>query len=274
MMKIQMFNQIFNYLASEVLDNYLGTKKEPDSHKITHLDELEEILNQAKGIDLNLLKLKGQVEEVRAEEWDYENGLKYIICEFDYCKKNGEKGTLEKRILTADFLTNPIMMLDFSRKRVALEQLLASSSTPVNLFPEEKRNIEIKEMSVSLNGLCVGCFKEIKNLKTKQLLKEEYIPYYSVITEDKMVKDFIQFCGCGDNSLEILYDNSKPIYAQFSKNRSVEMIGFSSTNEEDIQKMVSFIHQEVEAIIQKISSNIKIYGRAGDVKKKTRKIES
>ena len=110
--------------------------------------------------------------------------------------------------------------------------------------------------------------------KTKQLLKEEYIPYYSVITEDKMVKDFIQFCGCGDNSLEILYDNSKPIYAQFSKNRSVEMIGFSSTNEEDIQKMVSFIHQEVEAIIQKISSNIKIYGRTGVVKKKTRKIES
>lgn len=274
MMKIQMFNQIFNYLASEVLDNYLGTKKEPDSHKITHLDELEEILNQAKGIDLNLLKLKVQVEEVRAEEWDYENGLKYIICEFDYCKKNGEKGTLEKRILTADFLTNPIMMLDFSRKRVALEQLLASRSTPVNLFPEEKRNIEIKEMSVSLNGLCVGCFKEIKNLKTKQLLKEEYIPYYSVITDDKMVKDFIQFCGCGDNSLEILYDNSKPIYVQFSKNRSVEMIGFSSTNEEDIQKMVSFIHQEVEAIIQKISSNIKIYGRTGDVKKKTRKIES
>ena len=273
-MKVQMFNQIFNYLASEVLDNYLGTKKEPDSHKFTHLDELEEILNQAKGIDLNLLKLKGQVEEVRAEEWDYENGLKYIICEFDYCKKNGEKGTLEKRILTADFLTNPIMMLDFSRKRVALEQLLASSSTPVNLFPEEKRTIEIKEMSVSLNGWCVGCFKEIKNLKTKRLLKEEYIPYYSVITEDKMVKDFIQFCGCGDNSLEILYDNSKPIYAQFSKNRSVEMIGFSSTNEEDIQKMVSFIHQEVEAIIQKISSNIKIYGRTGDVKKKTRKIES
>ena len=59
----------------------------------------------------------------------------------------------------------------YSRKRVALEQLLTSSSTPVNLFPEEKRNIEIKEMSVSLNGLCVGCFKEIKNLKTKQLFK-------------------------------------------------------------------------------------------------------
>ena len=274
-MKIQAYHKIFAYLSNEILENNLGTNKEPITRKITDVKELEEILKQANGIDLNLLNSFGTVKEVRAEEWFYENGLKYIICEMDYSKNKDEDEiqTIEKRILTANFLSNPIMMLDFTRNRVAPEQFLAPKSTSSILFPKEERTIEINEMTVSLNGLCTGCFKEIKNLKTNQLLKEEYLQYYPIIKGTGFSKKFINLCGCGERKLELLYHNDNPVFADFSGKHTIEMIGLQANKKEDIQKIIALINEEVEAITQKISSSIKIYRKQNQPKIRSRKKE-
>lgn len=272
-MKIQAYQKIFSYLFNEISENNLGAKREPILRKITDLSELEIILKQAKGVNLKLLNSFGIVKEVRAEEWKYENGLKYIVCEIDYSKSkdSDEIQTIEKKILTADFLTNSILTLDFVRNRVALEQFLVTKSTSLNLFPKEERTLEINEMSVAVNGLCAGCFKELKNLKTNQLLKEEYLQFYPIENGIGNSKDFVKLCGCLDRNLEILYCNDNPVFADFSGKHTVETIGFHADNKEDIEKMITIINEEVDAIIQKISSSIKIYSKQNQPKIKSKK---
>lgn len=267
-MKINIYNKIFNYLSNEILEKHLGQHKEPKARKIIDLNELEEILLKAGGVNLHLLKTLGNIKNIRAEEWEYANGLKYIICELDYTNNNGEIKTIEKRILTADFLTNPIMMLDFTKDKVALEQFLIPKSTSLPLFPQNERVIEIKEISISLNGLCIACFKEVKNLQTNQLLKEEYLQYYPIINGKGTAKALINLCGCGERKLEILYHNSNPVFADLSGKHTIEMVGYNTNNIEDIQKIIAIINEEVDAIIQKISSSIKIYAKENKSKEK------
>lgn len=274
-MKIQAYQKIFDYLFNEVSENNLGAEKEPVLRKITDLTELEKMLKETNGINLNLLNSFGIVKEVRAEEWKYENGLKYIICEIDYSKSENsdEIQTIEKKILTANFLTNPILMLDLVKNRVAPEQFLASKSTPLNLFPIEERTLEINEMSVFVNGIYAGCFKEIKNLKTNQLLKEDYLQFCPIENGVGISKNFIKLCGCGEKNLEILYFKDNPVFADFSGKYTVEMMGFHADSVEDIQKMITIINEEVDAIIKKISSNIKIYSKKNQPKRKIKKQE-
>ena len=274
-MKIQAYQKIFDYLFNEVSENNLGAEKEPVLRKITDLTELEKMLKETNGINLNLLNSFGIVKEVRAEEWKYENGLKYIICEIDYSKSENsdEIQTIKKKILTANFLTNPILMLDLVKNRVAPEQFLASKSTPLNLFPIEERTLEINEMSVFVNGIYAGCFKEIKNLKTNQLLKEDYLQFCPIENGVGISKNFIKLCGCGEKNLEILYFKDNPVFADFSGKYTVEMMGFHADSVEDIQKMITIINEEVDAIIKKISSNIKIYSKKNQPKRKIKKQE-
>lgn len=274
-MKIQAYQKIFDYLFNEVSENNLGAEKEPVLRKITDLTELEKMLKETNGINLNLLNSFGIVKEVRAEEWKYENGLKYIICEIDYSKSENsdEIQTIEKKILTANFLTNPILMLDLVKNRVAPEQFLASKSTPLNLFPIEERTLEINEMSIFVNGIYAGCFKEIKNLKTNQLLKEDYLQFCPIENGVGISKNFIKLCGCGEKNLEILYFKDNPVFADFSGKYTVGMMGFHADSVEDIQKMITIINEEVDAIIKKISSNIKIYSKKNQPKRKIKKQE-
>ena len=95
-MKINIYNKIFNYLSNEILEKHLGQHKEPKVRNIIDLNELEEILLKAGGVNLHLLKTLGNIKNIRAEEWEYANGLKYIICELDYTNNNGEIETIEK----------------------------------------------------------------------------------------------------------------------------------------------------------------------------------
>ena len=76
------------------------------------------------------------------------------------------------------------------------------------------------------------------------------------------------YCGCGERKLEILYHNSNPVFADLSGKHTIEMIGYKTNNIEDIQKIIAIINEEVDAIIQKISSSIKIYAKENKSKEK------
>lgn len=277
-MRIQAYDRIFQYLSEEILERNLGASKNPKVRKIVDFNELDQFFaSTSNGVSIKFLKTRVDVTEVRAEEWTYDNGLKYIICELDIKEKfDEEQKTFEKRILTTSDLKQPILVLDFIRERMGIEEFIFPTRIKRNSIPEHRRTIEKLNLSVYSGGFCTAAFKEVRNVQTKELIIEGYKQYYRIIKpNEQQPNKLIELCGCGGDWLEILYCDSNPIFAQFSEKEKVEKIGYIPDSKENIGEITKIISNEVDNIIDEISMNIKKFQKPiKKGKRKVKKLES
>ena len=254
-LEIKAYDKIFNCLSVKLLDI------EPVSRQITDFHELEQILKLSGGISLKDLETTTNITEVRAEEWIYTSNFKYVVCEIDFNKQDSkETNTIQKRILTTDSLT---LALDFTKKRVAIEQMLLSIPTSLDLFPKSQRKLETTDITVYMNGLEIINYKKLKNLTNEKILKEVYLQYNSA-------KNYLDsFDGLykisKDNPLEILYNDSIPMFIQTLDNK--QMPEFQSTSNIQNRKIIRLINEEVDEIIQIIISSMEMHTKTTSPKK-------
>ncbi len=265
-MAINANEKFINAILSRVSDYKMTSER-----KITDLDELNNIMETATGhgYSLSIIKSLYHLIDASAQEYSYENGLKYLISEMTY--KNGTNiHTIEQRTLTTDYNNVPITNIVIKRERKAVQQLLISSSKD-EIFPEAMKDIEIEKTSIHVNDNCGSVFETYTNLNDSSLMLEKYMQYYPVSNYGNSDKDLLRLCGCGTRYLEIIYHKKEPIYAQLSDKYKVEMADFDPNSSIDAKIIVGKINNEVDSIVTNIHSLIDEYVNKNSSMKKLEK---
>lgn len=254
-MTINAKEKFINAISSRVSDYMMKSER-----KITDLDELNNIMETATGHGYSLSRIKTSYHliEASAEEYSYENGLKYLISKMTY-KKGIDIHTIEQRTLTTDYSNVPITNIVIKRTRKAMHQLLISSSAKDEIFPESMKNIEIEKICIHVNDECGSVFETYTNINDSSLMLEKYMQYYPVSNDKNSNKDLLRLCGCGSRYLEIIYHEAEPIYAQLSDKYKVEMADFDPNSSIDAKIIVGIINDEVDSIVANIHSLIDEY---------------
>lgn len=179
--------------------------------------------------------------------------------------------TIEQRTLTTDYNNFPIANMVIKREKKAVQQLLISSSSKDEIFPEAMKDIEIEKTSIHVNNNCGSVFETYTNLNDNSLILEKYMQYYPVSDYENSDKDLLRLCSCATRYLEIIYHKAKPIYAQFSDKYKVEMAGFDPNSSIDAKIIVDKINDEVDAIVANIHSLIDKHEKNHTFEKKLNK---
>ncbi len=238
----------FTNAISSRLENYQLVSE----RAITDLDELGHILKTATGYGYSLIPYKDCLVEASAYEYCYDNGFKYLVSEIVY-EKNKNIHTIEQRTLTTDYHNAPIVNVTIEREKKAISQLLITSSSQDDIFPEAMKDIEIEKTGIHVDNYCGSVFETYEGYDT--LILEKYMQYYPILDYENP-NDLLRLCGCGTRYLEIIYHNYEPIYAQLSDKYNVEMAGFNSNSKVDAKKIVKRIDEEVDAIVANIHSSL------------------
>lgn len=225
---------------------------------ITDLGELESIMETATGHGYSLSTIKDlyRLVNASAEEYTYENGLKYLVSEIKY--DNGTNiRTIKQETLTSDYNSAPIVNIIVEGQRTSINQLLISSSPKDVTIPEAMKDIEVEKTKIHVNNNCGSVFITYTNLN--DLMVEKYKQYYPFSEYDNYTNNLIRLCGHGTRYLEFIYHNGKPIYAELSNKYKVEMAGYDPNSLKDVETMFSIINKEVYAIVDKINLAIDDY---------------
>ena len=225
--------------------------------KITDLDELNNIMETATGYGyrLSIIKQIYHLIEASALEYSYENGLKLLISKITF-QKDGNVRTIEQQTLTSDYNNVPIVNIVIEREKKALQQLLISSNSKDEIFPESMRDIEIETTSIHVDNHCGSVFKTYTKLNDDSVMLEKYMQYYPVSDYENSDEDLLRLCGCGSRYLEIIYHKEEPIFAQLSDKYKVEMANLNPNSAIDAKIIVGKINYEVDAIVANIHSLI------------------
>lgn len=268
-MSINANEKLINAILSIVSDYKMISER-----KITDLDELNNILETATGrggCKLSTVKNLFHLIEASAQEYSYENGLKYLISEITYKDDLNIHTTIEQRTLTTNYNNAPITNIIIARNRVAVQRLLISSSPNDEIFPESMKDIEIERLTIYVNNKCGSTFETYTNLNNSSLMLERYEQYYPVSNYEDSKKDLLRLCGCGTRYLEIIYHKAEPIYAQLSDKYKVEMADFDPNSSIDAKIIVGKINDEVNSIVANIYSLIDEYVNKNSSVKKLKK---
>ncbi|MDE5830162.1 MAG: hypothetical protein K2H53_00140 [Clostridia bacterium] len=238
--------------------NRIREYKMISQRKITDLEELETIMETAtgRGYSLSMLKNLYRLVETSAEEYTYENGLKYLISEIKI--DNGtDIHTIKQETLTSDYKAVPIVNIVVEGQRKSVNQFLISSSPKDETIPEAMKDIEVEKTMIYVNNTYGSHFETYTYLN--DLMVEKYKQYSPISYYKNSINSLIRLCGHGTRCLEIIYREGKPIYAQLSDKYKVEMAGYDPNSPKDVATIVSIINGEVNAIVDKIHSSIDDY---------------
>lgn len=266
-MNINATKKFKNAVLSKVSDYKMISER-----KITDLDEINNIMETATdyGYYLSIIKRIYHLIEASAQEYFYENGLKLLISEITF-KKDGNIHTIEQQTLTSNYNSVPIVNIIIERKKKALQQLLISSNSKDEIFPESMKDIEIETTSIHVNNYCGSVFETYTKLSDDSLILEKYMQYYPVSAYENSEKDLLRLCGFGTRYLEIIYHKEEPIFAQLSDKYKVEMAGFDPNSTIDAKIIVGKINNEVDAIVANIHSLIDEHDKKCSYVKKLKK---
>lgn len=260
-MAIKAYDKIVDAALSKTLERKLVSVK-----KIIDYDVIDSLLNNpscSNGYSLELLSKIYPIEEVSAVESVYDNGLKFLDVQIKY-RENEKEGTknLRQMIFTTDYSEVPLVLLIIEINKTSIQEIMIGTCTKNGTISEEEKTILEKSISVDINNSCTSIFKSFIDTNTNSLLLEQYNQYYPVSKFECNNEDLLYLCGCGNRDLNILYSNKKAVYAQFSEKNEVEMAGLNPYSQEDIQKIINRINEEVSAITNEISSAL---GKLGKV---------
>lgn len=253
-MSINAYNKFTTTIFSRLEDYKLQSSRE-----IIDVAELEEILEKGvgHGYRLSLVKNIFNFENASAKEYVYDNGLIYLDSEITYRdKKYGNLHTIRQLTLTTNYKKSPLVNIVVEREKKAIQQLLIQSNSQDDIFPESMKNIEIQRTSIHVDDHCGSVFQTYTNLTDGSLMLEQYMQYYPVSNYEDSEKDLLRLCGCGTRYLEIIYQESQPIFAQLSDKYKVEMAGFDPNSALDAKLIVEKINLEVSEIVTTINKLI------------------
>lgn len=260
-MAINANKKFINAILSRISDYKMTSER-----KITDLEELNTIMETATGCGYSL-GIISQVIEASAQEYSYENGLKFLISKIIF-REDGNVRTIEQQTLTSDYNSVPIVNVAIEREKKAPQQLLISSNSKDEIFPEVMKNIEIEKTIIHVDNHCGSVFKTYTKLDDCSLMLEKYMQYYPVSSYENSDKDLLRLCGCGNRYLEIIYHKEEPIFAQLSNKHRVEMAGFDSNSARNAKIIVERINYEVDSIVANIHSLIDEYEKKHSYVKK------
>lgn len=246
-----------NKKFTNAITNRLSGYKMISERKITDLIELNSVMETitSHGYSLSIIKLISHLIDASAQEYSYENGLKFLISKITF-KKDGNIHTIEQQTLTSEYSTVPIVNIVIEREKKALQQLLISSDSKDDIFPESMKDIEIETTCIYVNNTCGSVFKKYIKANDGSLILEKYKQYYPVSDYEESNKDLLRLCGFGTRDLEIIYNKEEPIFAQLSSEYKVEMADFDPNSAKDAKIIVEKINNEVDSIVANIQSLI------------------
>lgn len=217
---------------------------------ITDPYELQKIMQNLLSNDyaINWVNPDFTFVKARATEFVYENGLIYLDSALIFRNHRGVLKNIHKTVVTPGYNEIPLVSMDVTQDRKNISQFLleTESSLEIYKFPLSERNIEIKEISISIEGIHRSSFETYKNLEDETMLVERYKPYKPMPLCDDSSKGYIQK---GD-VLEILYRRARPIYAQLVG--SSEQKGFDPNSLSHAAFIVDKVVEEVDVIRDEI----------------------
>lgn len=253
-MSINAYNKFITAIFSRLEDCVLESSRE-----IIDVAELEEIMKKGTGdgYSLGLVRSIFNFENAFAKEYVYDNGLIYLDSEITYRYKNCDNlHTIRQLTLTTDYRKSPLVNIVVKTEKKSIQQLLMQSDPHDEIFKETMKNIEIQETSIHVDNHCGSVFQTYTNLVDGSLMLEKYMHYYPVSNYEDLEKNLLRLCGCGARYLEIVYQESQPIFAQFSDKYKVEMAGFNPNSASDAKLIVEKINLEVSEIVNTINKLI------------------
>lgn len=226
------------------------------NRNIEGYNELKKILKTAtgSGYTIDIVETVFKLRSVSAKEYIYDNGLIYLDSEIEYRDKTSNNlHVIRQLTLTTDYKKTPLVNIVVQKEKKAIQQLLVDSASKDEIFPDAMRNIEIQETSIHVGGHCGSVFETYTNSNDGTLMLEKYKQFYPVSNYEDSEKDILRLCGCGSRSLEIIYSQSEPIFAQLSDKYTVEMAGLEPNSSIDVKYIVGRINTEVSEICNAIN---------------------
>lgn len=273
-MPINAKSKIFSYLSDEIFKENCDSSNVPITHIVTDIETLGKILPLSDRLELEKLKKEVNITRARAEEKIYANGLKYINCKFYFSfKNNTEQNYIGKEILTAKFLTNPIFKVEYLEKKETLETAALCLPFCLKNSLEDRIDVKVSDIIIHVNGLFKTRFREVFNLKTMKLIKEEYFPSYPITKSLSNSKELLKRWNPSNGKLTFFYHDAILADLQLLNGYQREIAGFKINDRKAMEIMLDVVNKEILAITQKISSSIKIYSQAPGVKQLTKRRE-
>lgn len=254
-MAINAYKKFKNTLYNRLID-YRVISERTINDKL----EIQKVLE--KGIvsvrKLAFFKHNYNFVESEITESQYENGLVYLKGKIIFSDKHikGNLHTVDLKVLIADNNDIPLVNIIIEKEKKAIEQLLINSVAKDDIFLDCEKNIEIKKTTIYVNGECGSTFETYTNLKERTLMLEKYRQCYEMSNYENTGKDLLDLCGCCTRDLEIIYRKERPIFAQLSNKRIVEIAGYDPNSQIDATFIVNRINEEVDAINDAINKTI------------------
>lgn len=233
--------------------------------KITDLDELNNFINNKLGYGYSLTEIEQlyDLNEARAKEYFYENGLKFLICEINF-KKDGISHTIIHQTLTPDYNSMPIVRITNLREK--------NIHSKYKIFPKSTKDIELEKTIIEC-GKHVDSFFETYKLNDGCLMLEKYGQGYSVLNEKNKYnilyegsdKDLSRLCGRYKGYLEITYYKEEPIFSQLVDGKGGKKAVY---DEIDTKTIAEKIDNEVDLIVTNIHLLIDEYEKKHSYVKK------
>lgn len=250
-MSINAYNKILGYTLERILHYKLT------SVRVTNdLKEIKSITEKGLGrggYNVDLINLIYNIIKVNATESIYENGLKYLLSEITYKdKKDGNNiYTIKQYTITNNYEKEPLINIIVQKDNKSIQQLMAKSNPNDLIFPESERNIEIVKITPYINGDCGSVFTSYNNKKNNSLLMEQYLQFYPISNNSN--QGLLYLCGVGEHTLEIIYSEKQPIYANFTDSKDNIIAGYDANTQLGAKFVLDTINDEVNAIVDKIN---------------------
>ncbi len=201
-------------------------------------------------------------------DYSFENGLDFYLIEASYTNEKGNSCMRREMVLTEK--SNQLVCVSFESEKQTYFHVLQDSEGNTQ-FPSEEKLVEFTDTTVYLKGNYHGTtFHAYNNLTDSTLLQETFQPETLVLNrdeyEDSSIVPLLYFHSA---ELVISYRNMQPIHVQTSYPYQIENIGYDPNSSKDAFRAIKMVNQEVDAIIQMITSMVENYDKENSGFQKT-----
>lgn len=241
-------------LINAIYDS-IGVGNITNTRKLDGMEEIDAIfkdalsrLRQAKG-DYKYIKESAKTISMQGIEYTCSNGVILVEATIEY-EERGKKHESRQIIVTNDYRSIPLIYITTDYRKRAIQQLFSKTEPSDDIYKEQEKIIEIQDVNICFDGISIGNYQTLTNLKTNSVMNERCIQHY-LLGNHKEKNELLKACSIDAKLLEILYENNEPIYAQFANHSSVEDYDYDS--KKDAKKIEDEVKQEVDAIAVEIS---------------------
>lgn len=252
-MAINAKEKIINAVYSSIGDDSIANTRKLDG--IEEIDAIfKEVLSKlrvAKG-NYSYTKESAKIIRMQGTEYTCDNGVILLEVTTEY-EESGKKHKSRQIIVTKGYRNVPLIYITTDDIKRSIQQLFAKASPSDDVFKDEDRIIEIQDVNICLDGISIGDYQTLTNLKTNSVMNERCIQH-CLLETSKEKSDLLKLCCNSAKCLEILYENNEPIYAQFANHANVEDCDYDP--KEDAKKIEDEVNKLIDAIADEISSII------------------